>query len=212
MTATLPVEEVFSHALRGEDCFLTAEEGTALRVPVEDWTRAPDRADQQLLALCAGPTLDVGCGPGRLTAELAARGQVVLGIDLVSEAVAQTRGRGGSALLRSVFDPVPGEGRWETALVADGNVGIGGDPAALLHRIRRLLAPGGRVVAEVSAPGVRTTQVLARLQCPCGRSDAFPWSVVGADDVAELADSSGLALQEVRDLGGRWAAVLEEVG
>ena len=41
--------------------------------------------------------------------------------------------RGGAALRRDVFAPLPGEGRWYTALLADGNVGIGGDPVALLQ-------------------------------------------------------------------------------
>ena len=31
-------------------------------------------------------------------------------------------------------DPMPGEGRWDTVLLADGNIGIGGAPVALLRR------------------------------------------------------------------------------
>jgi len=41
---------------------------------------------------------------------------------------------------RSVFDALPAEGRWHTALLADGNVGIGGDPIRLLSRLRGLIA------------------------------------------------------------------------
>ena len=79
---------------------------------------------------------------------------MALGIDVVHEAVGQTRARGAAALRRDIFGAVPGEGRWQTALLADGNVGIGGDPVALLRRLRRLLLPGGRVVVEVAPPGV----------------------------------------------------------
>ena len=104
---------------------------TVLRL--DDWNRPADDHEHEVLARCVGPTLDVGCGPGRLTAALAERGQVALGIDVVGDAVGQTLQRGGSALRRSVFDPVPGEGRWRTVLLADGNVGIGGDPVALLR-------------------------------------------------------------------------------
>ena len=43
---------------------------------------------------------------------------------------------------RDVFARVPGEGRWVRMLVADGNVGIGGDPAMLLARTARLLSVG----------------------------------------------------------------------
>ena len=54
---------------------------------------------------------------------------------MVPEAVAQTPDRGVAAIRRNVFDALPGEGRWRTALLADGNIGIGGDPAALLRRL-----------------------------------------------------------------------------
>ena len=57
--------------------------------------------------------------------------------------------------MRDVFGPLPGEGRWDTALLADGNIGIGGDPVALLARVRELLAPEGRVVVDLAAPGRR---------------------------------------------------------
>ena len=70
--------------------------------------------------------------------------------------------RGGAALRRDVFDTLPGEGRWETALLADGNVGIGGDPVALLRRLREVLDPRGRVVAEVAAPGTPPHRRLGR--------------------------------------------------
>lgn len=81
-----------------------------------------------MLAHCVGTTLDIGCGPGRMSQALAARGACVLGIDVVPEAVTLTRARGASALVCDVFAPVLGEGRWDTALLADGNIGIGGGP------------------------------------------------------------------------------------
>ena len=77
--------------------------------------------------------LDVGCGPGRIVAALTDHGRLALGIDIAEHAVALTRGRGTNALRRNVFDPLPGEGRWATVLLLDGNVGIGGDLDALLR-------------------------------------------------------------------------------
>ena len=90
------------------------------------------RVDELIVSRCSGPVIDVGCGPGRFVEALAARGLPVLGIDVSGASVGQTRARGASALRRNVFEPVPGEGRWQTLLLADGNVGIGGDPFALL--------------------------------------------------------------------------------
>jgi SAM-dependent methyltransferase len=201
--------EVFSHALRGEPCAVVGADGSR-PLPVAEWARDADDADALLLAHCVGPTLDVGCGPGRLTAALAALGHVVLGIDVVEEAVGQTRERGGTALRRDVFDQVPGEGRWGTALLADGNVGIGGDPPALLRRLHQLLDPRGRMVVEVAPPGVPDASGWAALECAGLRSRPFRWSVVGADGIAAVAASVGLAAVAVHATAGRWCAVLEE--
>ncbi len=63
-------------------------------------------------------------------------------------AVSLTRAAGGVALHRSVFTHIPGEGRWDTVLLIDGNIGIGGDPIALLRRVRQLLAPTGCALIE----------------------------------------------------------------
>ena len=46
----------------------------------------------------------------------------------------------------------PGEGRWDTVLFIDGNVGIGGDPIALLRRVRQLLAPAGAYWSNSNHP------------------------------------------------------------
>ena len=145
-------------ALRGRPCSVVGLGDRPEALPVHRWRRDADRDDLELARRTAtGHTLDLGCGPGRLTAALARRGHVVLGIDVVREAVDQTLARGASALRRDVFDRLPGEGRWQTALLADGNVGIGGDPVALLRRARELIAAAGRVVVEL-APARRTAR------------------------------------------------------
>ena len=179
------------------------------RLRLERWDRGTDAADLAILSRCVGPTLDVGCGPGRLTTALAENGHVVLGIDVLGGAVGQTRDRGGAALRRDVFQAMPGEGRWETALLADGNIGIGGDPAALLRRLREVLDPRGRIVAELAPPGTGVRNGLATLQW--GRHEqVIRWSVVGIDAIGELARASGLAVIERWKSSERWAAVLEE--
>ena len=201
---------LFAYALQGHPVAVVGLDDEPRELPMGDWTRPADDDDLAMLALCSGPTIDIGCGPGRLTAALAHRGDVALGIDVVHEAVDQTLERGGSALRRDVFDDLPGEGRWETALLADGNVGIGGDPVALLRRVRELLDPRGRVVVEVEGPGVPHKTVWANLQSQGTTSRPFRWSVVGLDDVHRIASEVGLAVLATHVFGGRHCVVLEE--
>lgn len=177
---------------------------------LETWARPADADDLGLLDLCDGPTLDIGCGPGRLTEALAERGQVTLGIDVVSSAVGQARRRGASALLRDVFEMLPGEGRWRTALLADGNVGIGGDSVALLRRIRSLLDPRGRVVVEVGPDGTGYRTGWAAVVCDGELGSPFRWSVVGMDAIGAVAAQAGLAVSATHAHGRRHSAVLEE--
>jgi len=207
--ATVPVAQVFASALRGDPCLLLDADGAHGLLPTELWLREADPVDEALLRLCDGPTVDIGCGPGRLTQALARRGRPVLGIDVVPEAVRLSLGRGVATLLRDVFDPIPGEGRWATALLADGNIGIGGDPVALLERVRQLIAPQGRVVVEVAAPGTGVVTRWVRLETEIGRSDAFAWTLVGVDAIEAVAVASGLRLRSRQTFGHRWSAVLD---
>lgn len=225
MTA-VAAESAFAHVFASEACRVVTVDGEPSRLPVEDWVRTADAADHALVSCCTGPTVDLGCGPGRMTVALAARGLPSLGVDVLPEAVAQTEARGGRAVCRDLFDPVPGEGWWATALLADGNLGIGGDPLALLGRVRRLLVPGGRVVAEVHPPGTPSGPLLARLACSCGDSSEFRWAVVGADVIGSIAAEAGFSVRRLEPLphrrpstphpptltpsAERWVAVLEE--
>ena len=179
------------------------------RLPMRVWSDAADVHDLALLGHCVGATLDIGCGPGRMSEALVARGVCVLGIDVVPEAVALTRARGAGALVRDVFGPVPGEGRWDSALLADGNIGIGGDPITLLRRVRQLLTPGGRAVVEVARPGVGMRTVTLALACAGVLSAPFPWSLVGADAMREVAGAAAMTVLDLVEYDGRWVAVLQ---
>jgi SAM-dependent methyltransferase len=207
--AAVPVAEVFASALRGDPCWVLVADGPHGLLPTELWLREADPADEALLNLCHGPTVDIGCGPGRMAQALARRGRPVLGIDVVPEAVRQSLGRGVAALLRDVFSPIPGEGRWATALLADGNIGIGGDPVALLERTRELIAPTGRVVVELSPPGTGVQTRHVRLETVLGRSEAFPWTLVGTDAIAAVAAAARLRVVSEHRYGDRFCALLE---
>jgi len=166
---------------------------------LDRWRGVVTVADESMLIRASGSVLDVGCGPGRLTAALAARGADALGIDVAAAAVALTMEGGGRALQRSVFDALPGVGGWDTALLADGNIGIGGNPVRLLRRLGDLLTPRGQVLIELDPPGSGpAVRLQARLETSCGRFGAwFGWAVVGVDSLPVLAAEAGLSVQEV---------------
>ncbi|PWW65588.1 class I SAM-dependent methyltransferase [Actinokineospora spheciospongiae] len=195
---------IFDAGLRGERCWLETAAGGRIALAVDRWAAPPGVGDASLLDPCAGPTLDVGCGPGRLTAALMARGVVALGVDTSPTAVALTRRRGASALCRDVYDRLPGEGRWQHVLLADGNVGIGGDPVRLLGRARELLSARGSAVVEVDPPGSGIGRGRARLAVAAGAGPWFDWGWLAADAVPGAAAEAGLAVRWVREHVGRW--------
>lgn len=200
--------DVFGDALRGIPCTVHGITPEHQVVPVHDWLRPASRADRLLLDHCRGATLDIGCGPGRMSAHLALRGHFVLGVDIVQEAVEQSRRRGVPALRRDIFEPMPGEGDWDTVLLADGNIGIGGAPLALLRRAAELLDGSGRVVCDLAEPGTGLRIHAARLVTHRRRTAMFPWAEVGPDAIESLADSAQLDVERVDERHGRWFAVL----
>ena len=131
---------------------------------------------------------------------------ISLGIDITPYAVDLARSSGALVMLRDVFGRVPGTGRWMTVLLADGNIGIGGDPAALLRRAGELLAPEGHALVELEPPGSRLRCEEVRLTYAGLASAWFPWAFVGADHIEDVARDAGLGDVETWTVEGRWFA------
>ncbi len=101
---------------------LRDDEGRPLPLEPSRWHRPSAPVERELLGQIDGPVLDIGCGPGRVLDALGRQGVVALGIDPAPGAAALARCRGVAVLQRSVFDRLPGERRWGTVLLLDGNI------------------------------------------------------------------------------------------
>jgi len=204
------IGELYEHALAGRARpEIEHADGSRIPLTVDDWfTTSP--GDRSLVDRCRGATLDVGSGPGRLTVALAERGIPALGIDITPYAVHIARSAGALTLLRDVFGRVPGTGRWVNVLLADGNIGIGGDPTALLRRVGELLTPMGQALVEVRPPGEPLRRERVRLRHAGLTSAWFPWAYVGTDQIGGIAWDAGLTPVETWSADGRWFAALRK--
>jgi len=183
-------------------------DGTAIPLALERWLGPLTAADGAVLDRARAPVLDVGCGPGRHVLALARRGHLALGVDIAPAAVRLARRRGARVIEASVFARIPGTGTWGSALLLDGNIGIGGAPDALLARLRQLLRPAGEVLVELAPAGVGETREQIRLEVDGRHSRSFAWAHVGADAIDAVARAAGFAVAEHWQDERRWFARL----
>lgn len=102
--------------------------------------------------------LDAGCGSGPLAAELVARGADVSGLDGSPAMVELARRRLGEVVPLTVHDlaePLPYEDESFDDVVASLVLHYLQDWEGPLAEIRRVLKPGGRLVASINHPFVR---------------------------------------------------------
>jgi SAM-dependent methyltransferase len=208
--ATVAATELYGASLRRRSALLLRDQAGGVRpLPLDAWLGAAGAVDERVLARARGPVLDVGCGPGRHVHALARRGVLAVGVDVSPVAVALARRRGATVLEASIFDRLPGARSWSTALLLDGNIGIGGRPDALLRRLAALLAPGAVVLVELERPGTGVVCGRVRLEDDRTTSHWFPWARVGVDAIPTPAGAAGLRVAARWHDEGRWFAALE---
>ena len=189
----------FDHALGGNPALLLRSDGGAVRLDVARWNDSASPEDAWLLDRCSGAVVDLGCGPGRLLSALADRGVPALGIDVSPEAETRCRRRGVPMLRADLFAPLPGEGRWDHVLLADGNIGIGGDPARLLRRADQLLRRGGSVLVETDPDADAYWRGSVRVATAGGLGAPIPWAAIGTRALQAVGRGIGLRTGSVRN-------------
>jgi hypothetical protein len=175
---------LYDRALGGERCWIRHEDGEIRVLPAHRWLGGRRRSngsgasgdafdevfDEAVTQMCTGPTIELGCGPGRLVASLIQRGIPALDIDRSATAIRLAGHGGAPALLGDVPRPSPasgwgprtagecaqpGMGLWQTVLLVDGNIGLGGDPRRISGARRRPAGPPWALRCRVRRRGHR---------------------------------------------------------
>jgi trans-aconitate methyltransferase len=142
--------------------------------------------------------LDLGCGDGVLTAQLAASGAHVIGVDASPDLVAAAVDRGvkaqvmdGHALtFNQAFD----------AVFSNASLHWMREPEAVLVGVQRALKPGGRFVGEFGGHG-NVAAIVTALRASLCAHDAgeptFSWFFPTADEYAALLAEHGFEVQQI---------------
>ena len=201
----------FDAAFMGSTVVMLDHAGSEQTLETDRWAaRASDDDVALFVAPCAGPTIDLGCGPGRLVRALRERGIEAWGVDSSAEAVRIAGDHGTPVLHGDIFKPLPRQGQWAEALLADGNVGIGGRPYWLLRRVWTLLAAGGMLRVEVDGPGIGVVSEWRQLRVDGRVGRRFPWAHVGVDAIGQVAYRAGFDHLDTVVRNGRHVAVLSK--
>lgn len=92
--------------------------------------------------------LDIGCGHGAVSAELAANGMAVHGMDIDRTAIAALREHGVVPIEHDISQPFPPQQPYDLVLLLDVLEHVF-DPAALLAEAVACLAPAGTIIITV---------------------------------------------------------------
>lgn len=205
--------EAFSNIDQAEFWSQLAPTWLELEDQLEEVSGPPGQLAMDRLGLLPGQTVvDLGCGSGRTTLELAARvspGGQVIGVDISAEMLAGARER--AARLRAgnvefvqadvqVHDL--GEARFDAAYSRFG-VMFFADPVAAFGNIRSALRPEGLLAFVcwqsvfdnewMLIPGAAVAEVTGSLPPMPGPDEPGPFSLADPDRVRAVLDAAGFA-------------------
>lgn len=126
--------------------------------------------------------LDAGCGSGALSAELSARGASVAGIDSSSQMLQLARRRLGDEIelrLVDIRDPLPFDDRSFDDVTASLVLHYIEDWGPTLSEMRRILRPGGRLIASIDHPIAAYADAMPQPDYFATTSYEFDWELHG---------------------------------
>lgn len=154
----------------------------------------------ELLAPKAGERiLDLGCGDGVLTAQLAARGCDVIGVDASSQLTAAAKARGLHVLVKR-GEELDFDAAFH-AVFSNAALHWMKQPEFVIAGVWRALRPGGRFVAEMGGYGC-VAKIRAALGAALARRgiDAVscdPWYFPRAEDYGALLERAGFSVRSI---------------
>ncbi len=160
----------------------------AMRLPI-DWLNIPS----------GGTALDVGCGPGSITAQLgraAGPGGLALGVDISEPMLVRAvNAAAGSQVgfLRADAQQLPLRDASVDAAVSMAALQLIPDPAATLSEIARVLRPGGRVAVMV--PTLRVAFDLWQ-KLPTAGAHVFD-----EDEIGDILEDHGFVSVRTKSVG-----------
>lgn len=138
--------------------------------------------------------LDLGCGTGKLTADIAAAGASVLGIDSSAEMIEQARRNFPHiefqcADARTFTSPDPFDAVFSNAVLHWVK-----PPSGAVARIAACLKPGGRFVAEFG--GTRNVDAIVRAVRAADPSWTNPWFYPTIGEYGAILEAHGFELHQ----------------
>jgi trans-aconitate methyltransferase len=144
--------------------------------------------------------LDLGCGDGALTGEIAARGCRVLGIDSSAEMIAAATERGVPACVLNALD-LDFVAEFD-AVFSNAALHWMPEPARVAHHVHRALKPGGRFVGECGGEGnvasLRDAMVRSFANHPEFGQFESPWYLPTDREYRNILEDAGFRVSSIQ--------------